>query len=511
MSIKTKDFGRKGILSFSSKILLSIFGLVSLIFVKRYMGYEVVGMLAFASSFVAVFGIVSDLGYGNAHQKRVNESNMDEGKCNGTFITIRIILSLLMLLLLLSVMIIYTNVMGNSFESKTLELIIYFTILRLFIDKLILIFRTLYSSKLQIAKLAIPRVLGRFFQLCLKVAVVLIGSFSAVYLVFAEIISGILILIILIILFRGYPLKKPDWSYFRKYTSFAFPLIFIGLIGTLVTNIDVLMIQYFFDSKEVGVFSLSQRLSNMFLLVATSLIALLAPLFSKLYSENRFDLINEYANRSTKYISMTLTPFIVFLLVFTTPILTYIFGADASDSSPVLRLLLLAIYLHSIIVPYSIQIIMAAGKLKLSGGINIFTLVLTSLTNLYLIPDEFLGIDTLGLGAIGAALGTLFVFSIRIPLYIYFANKFTKSKFYSRICLHHISGIFTLIVGFWLQSFSDVWYFLPVFFFIMILVYLGTLYLFKEFGYEEYNFYSKIINLKKMQRYVTNEVKADKN
>ena len=75
MSFQTKDFGRKGILSFSSKILLSIFGLVSLIFVKRYMGYEVVGMLAFASSFVAVFGIVSDLGYGNAHQKRVNESD----------------------------------------------------------------------------------------------------------------------------------------------------------------------------------------------------------------------------------------------------------------------------------------------------------------------------------------------------------------------------------------------------------------------------------------------------
>ena len=64
---------RKAVLSFSSNILITSFGLISLIFVKRYYGFEAVGMIAFSISYMALFSLISDLGLSVSHRKIVNE------------------------------------------------------------------------------------------------------------------------------------------------------------------------------------------------------------------------------------------------------------------------------------------------------------------------------------------------------------------------------------------------------------------------------------------------------
>ena len=80
MTNKNLSLGRKSVLRLSARFLIAFFGLITSIFVQRYLGYEVVGMLAFGASFVGMFGILGDLGYGAAHIKKVNEKEMDDGK-----------------------------------------------------------------------------------------------------------------------------------------------------------------------------------------------------------------------------------------------------------------------------------------------------------------------------------------------------------------------------------------------------------------------------------------------
>ena len=61
-----RQIGRKTFLKFLSTSLISFFGLIALIFVKRSpdLGYEAVGMLAFATAYVSLFQIIGDLGFG---------------------------------------------------------------------------------------------------------------------------------------------------------------------------------------------------------------------------------------------------------------------------------------------------------------------------------------------------------------------------------------------------------------------------------------------------------------
>ena len=70
----SQTLGRKSLLSFVTNIMVSVFGLVTLIFVKNAYGYEVLGMLAFALAYAQAFNFASDLGFGNAHQKIYNDN-----------------------------------------------------------------------------------------------------------------------------------------------------------------------------------------------------------------------------------------------------------------------------------------------------------------------------------------------------------------------------------------------------------------------------------------------------
>ena len=74
----SRQIARKSVLSSSSNFLIAVFGFISMIFVKRFMGYETIGMLAFALAYVQLYSIIGDLGFGTAHLKRVNEKGLDE-------------------------------------------------------------------------------------------------------------------------------------------------------------------------------------------------------------------------------------------------------------------------------------------------------------------------------------------------------------------------------------------------------------------------------------------------
>ena len=94
-------------------------------------------MLAFAVSFVGLFKFIGDLGVGVSHSKNVNDKNLDEGKCNGALITIKLVLNILMVLSILTTIFVLKIFFDYRFESEILELLVYLVIIKVFIDNLI--------------------------------------------------------------------------------------------------------------------------------------------------------------------------------------------------------------------------------------------------------------------------------------------------------------------------------------------------------------------------------------
>jgi len=114
----------------------------------------------------------------------------------------------------------------------------------------------------------------------------------------------------------------------------------------------------------------------------------------------------------------------------------------------------------------------------------------------------------MGLGAFGGALTTLICFSLGGILAKYFAYKLTKTKGYRRIWIHLVAGGFSAAGGYYFYNFSTAWYFLPGYFFCIMGIYLGIMYVVKEFGKEELYFYLDTIHPGKMKRYITDELKG---
>src|SRR5512137_436069 len=91
-----------------------------LILAKLWGGFapEALGVIGFAMSFVGIFNIISDLGFGQAHVKRISEGK-DLGTCIGTFFTIKIILTNAMVLIVLLAMVFLEFVLHQGFHDAT--------------------------------------------------------------------------------------------------------------------------------------------------------------------------------------------------------------------------------------------------------------------------------------------------------------------------------------------------------------------------------------------------------
>ena len=502
----SQSLGRKGLLSFVTNIMVSAFGLITLIFVKNAYGYEVLGMLAFALAYAQAFNFASDLGFGNAHQKIYNDNKIDKGVANGTLITIKVILSTITLLFLILGFSFYEQFSNNNVGNDIFRLIIVLTIFKVYLDNLSMIFKNIFAAKIEKAKSTIPKISGRFIQLLLKLSFIFFG-FSAIYMVWAEIFSSLLILLLLIYFFRNDNFNLTNLEYIKKYSKFAIPVMFVGLISSLTQNIDRMLLQYFEGSFEVGIYALPSRITLIILGISLAVSGILFPLFSKYYSQKRLDLINDLCNTSVKHVSILVLPLILFLIVFSEKILLALFGDDAYLSSLQFQILLVSSFVYTITVPYSIQIL-STGFLRFSFYLNIFILLLNFILNMIFIPESLYGYEMIGLASVGASLTTLIAFSLRAIVCFYIANVITDTKFYFNIWKHIFSASLTaLLLNTLSTQISFSVYYLPLIFLLTGFTFISFMFALGEVTRKDIEKYLSIINPMKMYQYISSELR----
>ena len=89
---------RKSMLVCSSQLIIAILGWIGLVVLAKMWGSyapEALGIIGYALAFVGLFGALADIGFSQAHVKRISEGK-DLGTCIGTFIFIKGLLIILM-------------------------------------------------------------------------------------------------------------------------------------------------------------------------------------------------------------------------------------------------------------------------------------------------------------------------------------------------------------------------------------------------------------------------------
>jgi O-antigen/teichoic acid export membrane protein len=495
----------------SANLLDGLLAYIALYFISRDMGPEAYGIIGFAMGFVGLFTILTDLGFNSAHIKRVSEGK-DMGTCLGTYLLSKLGFAGLLAAIVVGVVLIWKFIFGRGFESPTHELAIYIILGYYVVNSIGTFFYNTYSATKEIAKSQIPLVIGTIAR-TIAILFVALSGLGALALAWAYVFGEVIFLCISIFFFRGYQLKKPTKECFKSYSVFAMPLILVGISYTIITNTDKVLIQLFWNSEEVGYYFASFRIVQFLLVAASAVGTLLLPTISGFHSKEDMDSIKKTVFLSERYISMLIFPTVIGIVVLAEPTVRILLSASFYPAVPILMVLPFFVILEALSQPYMYQVI-GMNKPKLARNRILIILGLTVLFDLLLIPSNIKSLDLklFGLGALGASYATVIGYAAGLIYCRYAAWKLAKNPFNPRILLHLLSGCIMGLILYQLMNLLPIqrWYILLGYSTLGLGIYLFVLFLMKEFTRKDLDFVLDLLSVKKMWRYMREEIKKEK-
>ena len=436
---------QKLVLSYASKIAVQFIQMAAMFVVARIVGPNVLGTVAFGLAFVSMFLFVSDLGLISAHMKLISEGQ-DEAKCIGTFGRLKIILTGVFVLVVLSVFFSQKYLFNVKFESKEHEYVIFIYLIIVAIGQLLYIATSTFAAKTEQAKQDLPNFLQTLAYQILRVIVVLLG-FRAIGLSLANLGAVLLVIPVYYLLFKDYKIGKFDKELAKKYLTISIPVFVILIAQTVVYSTDRVILQYLTNSEEVGYYAAGFGISQFIRIIESSAGILFFPLFSKNIAENEFDSLNKSVNKYERFTLAFIFPVVIFIVICSDLVVQLSLGHKFIQTIPILSLVTLSMFVSVTNLPY-INIISGKGLFRLSATIYVATAVIfVGLAFLFVSPS------LLNLKGIGVALSLLLTNIILGTVFMIYVSK----KQSEVIILHGkymlIYGIIFLIIGYLIYNF----------------------------------------------------------
>ena len=208
----------------------------------------------------------------------------------------------------------------------------------------------------------------------------------------------------------GFSDLQPGGMKLSSIVRISLPMLFTASMFTLMGSIDRLMLGFFRNSAEVGIYSVALKVSSVVNILLVAINSIIAPKFAQLFWRNEWDSLENIIRFSTRLIFYSTLPCITVFLFFPTEVLS-LFGRDFSSGSTTLLILTSGQVVNCLAgsVGYFLDL---TGNQKIFRNIVAISTILNILLNMLLIP-------TLGIkgAAIATALSTM-TWNITALLYI---------------------------------------------------------------------------------------------
>lgn len=529
---------RKSALIVGTQFFTRFLGWIALLVLAKLWGGfapEAMGIIGFAMAFLAIFNIVADLGFSQAHVKRISEGK-DLGTCIGTYAAIKIILIGLMVTVVFTSIYIWKNFFHGGFTDATTESVIFVFIIYYIFLNLSQIAISTFQGRKEIAKRQITGIFENIVKVPLEIFVAIAGvsivgvsisprvnwpsflrplqQFIAVHaigsLAMTYVFGVMTTFFVGIWLLRKYPLKRPNFNLFKSYFFFALPIMLISIISIISVNIDKVMIGYFWTSTEVGYYFTMQQILQIILILSSAISIVLFPTISEYHSTKNFEKIEGKVHLAERYISMVMIPAIVLIIVLVKPVISIMLNSAFLPAASVLITLTFFAFITSLNMPYS-SLISGINRPDIAAKVGV-TICVTNITLNYLFIPEHGLLSSFGVnGPTGAAIATVLsslvgFFGLRLA-----AKRLTGIKLIqSHIPSHILAGFIMAGILYWINSLIPLvrWYHLLVFVGIGLAIYLGVLYAIKEFKKQDLLFFLDMLHPKEMLTYIKSELKV---
>ncbi len=207
----------------------------------------------------------------------------------------------------------------------------------------------------------------------------------------------------------------------KEWLLVSYSMFFISAINMIQNHADIIMIEYFIDTKSVGIYSIANQISGFISFGLLSANSVLAPMISGLYHSNKRDQLQKLITFSTRIVFVFTTLSAIFIIFFGDDILA-LFGLSFVDGLEAMKILIVGQIINAL--TGSVGFIMTmTGHQKQANRILIISVIVNVSLNSILIP--LYGIN----GAATATAISLSLWNIIMFIYVFKRIGFSSTIF----------------------------------------------------------------------------------
>lgn len=421
--IKNSKVAKNSMWIIADRIFQMVISLIIGSLTARYLGPTNYGIINYGASIIALFLSIAKLGLENIIIKEYVDNRNKNGEIIGTAMILRLCASFISILL---IFILITILKPNE------EIIIVVTMLQ----SLSLIFQSYeiidywFQSNLQSKYTSIAKSIAYTIVAIYKIVLLLLGK-PVEWFALATTLDYFIIFIFLYIVYKKKSTQKLFFSksILKGLLSKSYHFIISGMLVTLYTQMDKIMIGEFLGSSQVGFYSSAVTICTLWGFIPDALLNSFRPVIYELKSKNE----KEYANK------LKLLYFIVFWLgivfativsIFSKFIINILFGSAYISAQVTL---MIAVWYTAFAYLGSARNIwfISENKIKYSKKCVIFGALSNLILNYILIPIYGINgaaVATLISQIIVALIAPLFYKEIRISTKIMLEGIFSKNN-----------------------------------------------------------------------------------
>ncbi len=404
---------RRSLLVVANSALGALLGFVALFFMARYMGDALVGARAYVLSIVFLLGLVTRLGLPTTHARRLARGD-HIASSNGTYLAIKMGLTVLFLLLAGGGLLLWIRFLGTPTDitEQALRLGIAIVAIKSLRDFTTNTFRGLEQIMAREATLLTNTIVTVLFTITSAMAYAHgtgrwtplpalsqaiadaygvtgpVGFAQALAWLMAAYLAGEVAAFLLgwlTFLRQRIPVGAPHISVAKQYATATLPIMIVTLSGLILRRIDQVMIGFWHRAADVGHYAGATKLTELVLILANGIRVALLPLISRLDKAGDVDELADIVQQAERWISLLVWPLVVFGALAAEPILRVLLSNAFLPAAPMFILLLGHSLIASLTVPLRTKAL-GLGKHGYAAKVAVGAVLINIVLNVLLIP-----------------------------------------------------------------------------------------------------------------------------
>ncbi|MFW5928064.1 MAG: flippase, partial [Thermoplasmatota archaeon] len=396
--------------------IVSIIGIISGILFPRLLGPDQWGLWSITIGLVWLLAPLAQVAMSTTLTTYISKYKGNKEKVS-SYVNSAYFVAILSGFIVSITLILLSDYLASSvFQDDRLKIFLLLAAGIIFFDQLNIINRDYYRGYKDFKRYNIFKLIPSLSILVLTLSLLMIYSYRAIYLVISHVsIAALFCILVLIYMFRKEEtfklFKLPKKNVTKKVLKFGVPLIFTMTFMTIMKSMDRVIIGYFLETSDVGVYSVAAGIPLMIGSMFAPISTVLLPTFSERESKGESsELILKEVFSFLLFISI---PLIIFIILFSQDILLIVFGEEYVLGAMVLSLTSIEIFLFSGERLLGASVVASERTTRYALGMGISAISNISM-NIILIP--IWGIE-------GAAIATVLSFLILFIVIISLSKK----------------------------------------------------------------------------------------